>query len=308
MLNAQGLEKSYGDIHALRGVDLEVDAGRIVSLLGRNGAGKTTMLSIIAGLLAPDAGSVHIDGVDALADPDVAARLLGIAPQETGVYPVLSVRQNLEFFGELNGLSRPIRRKRATDVAEQLGLDALLDRQAQKLSGGETRRLHTACALLHTPKLLMLDEPTVGADVATRAQLIDAVRALADAGAAVVYTTHYLPEVEALGADVVIIDKGKTLARGTQPDLIAEHELRGLRFEMTGPIPRSIEALAPVEVAPNTYRVVGDLTMADLLSMLDSDSGRLVSVESLRPDLETVFLKVTGQRLGETTDRPEQEL
>jgi len=308
MLSARGLEKSYDDIHALRGVDLEVNAGQIVSLLGRNGAGKTTMLSIIAGLLAPDAGSVHIGGVDALAKPDVAARLVGIAPQETGVYPVLSVRQNLEFFGELNGLSRPARRKRATDVAERLGLDDLLDRQAQKLSGGETRRLHTACALLHTPKLLMLDEPTVGADVATRAQLIDAVRALANAGAAVVYTTHYLPEVEALGADIVIIDNGKALARGTQGDLIAEHELRGLRFEMNGPIPESLDELESVEVAPNTYRVVGDVTMADLLAMLDSDSDRLVSVESLKPDLETVFLKVTGHRLGDNSDQTQPEL
>lgn len=305
VLMARELQKSYDEVQALRGVDLEVASGQIVSLLGRNGAGKTTMISIIAGLLVPDGGTAHINEVDALQSPDVAARFVGIAPQETGVYSILTVRQNLEFFGELNGLSKAAKKKRAAEVSEQLGLVELLDRQAQKLSGGETRRLHTACALVHTPSLLMLDEPTVGADVTTRAQLIDAVKDLADKGAAIVYTTHYLPEVETLGADVVIIDKGEILACGTQTELIAQHELRGVRFELDGDLPKSLQHLEPIEVALNTYRVLGDLSMSDLLGMLGSDCGRLVSVESLKPDLETVFLKVTGRRLSQSTENGE---
>ena len=209
MLVTDGLSKSYGDIQALRGASLRVNEGQIVSLLGRNGAGKTTMLSIIAGLLRPDAGSVTIGGIDALADVEAAARLLGIAPQDTGIYTVLTVRQNLEFFGELSGMDRSTRTKRAAEVAERLGLAPLLDRKASQLSGGEARRLHTACALVHEPRLLMLDEPTVGADVTTRLQIIEAVRDLAADGAAVVYTTHYLPEVVSLEADLVIIDDGE---------------------------------------------------------------------------------------------------
>lgn len=282
---------------ALQGADLSVERGQIVSLLGRNGAGKTTMLSIIAGLLVPDAGAVMIGDVDVLSDPAAAAKLLGIAPQETGIYPILTVRQNLEFFGELSGLGAA-RRQRAVDVADQLGLGPLLDRKASQLSGGEARRLHTACALVHRPRLLMLDEPTVGADVATRLQLIEAVRQLAEEGAAVVYTTHYLPEVEALAADIVIIDNGQVQARGTQEQLVAEHEMKGVRFTVGGDLPASLaESFSVVSVGDSTYRALGDLDMRELLSRFGDDSHLLTSVEELRPDLETVFLAVTGHRL-----------
>lgn len=299
MLVARGIEKTYGDVPALTGADLDVQAGQVVALLGRNGAGKSSLLSIIAGLLEPDAGDVTIGGIDALTDPAAAATLVGIAPQDTGVYPVLTVRQNLEFFGELAGLDRTARSTRASEVAERLGLNHLLDRRGGKLSGGETRRLHTACALVHTPRLLMLDEPTVGADVATRLQIIDAVRELATEGAAVVYTTHYMPEVEALEADVVIIDHGAILAAGSQPDLIADHSLHGLRFETDGFEPEATTGFEPEVVAPNTYRVIGDFDLPRLLDQLGADSGRLVAVETLRPDLETVFLAVTGRRLDD---------
>lgn len=296
MLVAVDLVKSYGDVAALRGASLEVEAGQIVSLLGRNGAGKTTMLSIIAGLLTPDAGTVMLDGIDVMADPEAAAKLVGIAPQDTGVYPILTVRQNLEFFGELAGLDRRSRARRAGEVAEEVGLTDLLDRRGGQLSGGESRRLHTACALVHSPRVLMLDEPTVGADVATRAQLIDAVRKLAADGAAVIYTTHYLPEVDALAADIVIIDDGHVRASGTRDELIAGHELRGLRFEVDGELPDDL-GLEAVEVVPGTYRVIGDIEMSELLSRFSSHAHRLVSVEALKPDLETVFLAVTGTRL-----------
>ena len=173
MLVATGLTKSYGDVHALRGADLDVESGQIVALLGKNGAGKTTMISIIAGLLKADSGTVILDGFDAQADLDRASKLIGIAPQDTGIYGVLTVRENLEFFANLAGVTSNRRSAEATNVAERLGLTDLLERRASKLSGGEARRLHTGCALVHEPKLLMLDEPTVGADVATRAQLID---------------------------------------------------------------------------------------------------------------------------------------
>lgn len=152
MLSVHEVHKRYGDIAALRGASFDVQAGSIVSLLGRNGAGKSTLLSIIAGLVKADAGSVTVGGVDVLGDPRRATGLVGIAPQQTGIHPPLSVRENLEFFGELTGLKRFDRRTRATSVAEQVGLGALLDRKAMKLSGGEARRLHTACALMHRPK------------------------------------------------------------------------------------------------------------------------------------------------------------
>lgn len=310
MLAASGLTKSFGDVHALAGADLQVSAGQVVALLGRNGAGKTTLLSIVAGLLRPDAGAVDIDGVDALADPEAAAKLVGIAPQDTGVYPVLSVRHNLEFFGELSGMDTTTRERSAAEVADKLGLTPLLDRRAGKLSGGETRRLHTACALVHTPRLLMLDEPTVGADVTTRLQIIDAVKALAADGAAVIYTTHYLPEVEALDADIVIIDDGRVLASGSQPELVERHQIRGLRFEVEGPLPTTPwftdRADDFVELSNGVYRLLGDLEMSDLLGAFGGEASRLISVETLKPDLETVFLAVTGNRIDDEVDSPDE--
>lgn len=219
---------------------------------------------------------------------------------------MLSVRQNLEFFGELAGMTKPSREQAASDVAHKLGLTPLLDRRAGRLSGGETRRLHTACALVHTPALLMLDEPTVGADVTTRLQIIDAVKELAADGAAVIYTTHYLQEVEALGADIVIIDDGSVLAAGSQTELIDRHEIHGLRFEVDGPLPpgpffdRPDNAL--IEVSPGTYRLLAAVGMPDLLAAFGTETARLVSVETLSPDLETVFLAVTGNRLADEPD------
>lgn len=300
MLNASDIEKAYGEIRALRGASLTVEAGTIVSLLGRNGAGKSTLLSVIAGLTRPDAGSVTIDGIDVLKHPQRAGSLVGIAPQDTGIYSPLTVRENLEFFGELAGLSRSDRKQRANVVAEQLGLGALLERKASQLSGGEARRLHTGCALLHRPKLLLLDEPTVGADVATRIQLIDAVRGLADEGAAVVYTTHYLPEVENLGARIVIIDNGQVLAEGTKDELMANHRMQGIEFSTDADLPKElIEQIAATEIRPRTFRAIGDSNLRALIDQLGEFSSALVSVETLKPDLETVFLSVTGKSLTE---------
>lgn len=296
MLVAENLAKSYGEVQALQGASLHVAEGQIVSLLGRNGAGKTTMLSIIAGLLRPDAGEVTIGEVNALRDPEAAAKLVGIAPQVTGVYGVLTVRQNLEFFGELAGMDRSTRTQRAGETAERLGLTPLLDRKGSQLSGGEQRRLHTACALVHAPKLLMLDEPTVGADVTTRIQIIDAVRELAADGAAVVYTTHYLPEVTTLEADLVIIDEGQVLATGTQPDLIEQHQIRALQFEVDGDLPASLRETAE-PLGNDRWQILGDLDMPSLLESFGDQVHRLRAVESLKPDLETVFLAVTGNRI-----------
>jgi len=300
MLDVSDVRKAYGDVQALGGVDLAVERGEIVALLGRNGAGKSTLLSIIAGLLRPDAGTVRIEGIDLGREPGKASRQMGIAPQDTGIYPPLTVEENLRFFGELSGLKGSEASARAVEVADTLGLSALLARKASKLSGGEARRLHTACALVHTPGLLLLDEPTVGADVSTRAQLIAAVRALADDGAAVVYTTHYLAEVSELDADVVIIDKGLVLAEGSIDELVERHELKGLRVEFDGELPvESLHGLEVTALGPGVAQLVGETGLADLLDRLGPAVSRLKAVERLTPDLETVFLTVTGAPLNE---------
>ncbi len=304
MLSVEGVTKSYNGQTALRGVDLAVEPGQIVGLLGPNGAGKTTLISIVAGLRRPDAGSVLVGGIDVVRRPDAARLLLGLAPQDLGIYPSLSVRENLVFFGELNGLRRKALAARIDEVATTLGITELLPRIASSMSGGEKRRLHTAMALVHRPKLLLLDEPTTGADVASRAQLLGVVRDLAHEGAAVVYSTHYLPEVEDLGASVVLIDRGKVIASGSIAELVARHSHATIELAFEGPAP----ALShPGAGAPegSIVRVTCDnapAVAASVLTSLGADAQRLQSVQILNPSLESVYLAVTGRRYDADVD------
>ena len=222
MLHVEGLVKAYREHLVLDGVDLDVARGQVLGLVGANGAGKTTLISIVAGLRAPDAGRVTVAGVDALAHRAAASRHIGLAPQELGIYPTLTARANLRTFAELAGLRPRVARARADEVAELLGLTSCLAQRADTLSGGQKRRLHTGLAVLHRPDLLFLDEPTVGADVQSRAGILDLVRDMAAAGTAVVYTTHYLTELEQLQADVAVLDRGRIAAAGPVGDAFAE--------------------------------------------------------------------------------------
>ncbi|HUG83834.1 MAG TPA: ABC transporter ATP-binding protein, partial [Euzebya sp.] len=216
MLHVSGLTKRYGQTTVLNAVDLQVARGEIVGLIGPNGAGKTTLVSIVAGLVRPDEGTIAIGGVDPQRTPLRARRLIGLAPQDLGVYPTATVAENLHLFAGLAGLRRGEAKRHIAELAQVLGLAALLQQRVQTLSGGQKRRLHTAAALLHRPPLALLDEPTVGADVETRAMLLRVVRDLADEGTAVVYTTHYLHELEHLGATIAVLEQGRVVARGTQ--------------------------------------------------------------------------------------------
>ena len=307
MLTINGLRKSYGDHEVLRGVDLRAEPGEIVGLLGPNGAGKTTLVSIVAGLRAPDGGSVNVDGIDALAHPDRARRVLGLAPQELGIYPVLSVERNLAFFGELAGLSGAALRGRVADVAKSLDLTPLLARQAATLSGGQKRRLHTAMALVHRPRLLFLDEPTVGADVQSRSAILDVVRDLAEGGCAVIYTSHYLNEIEELAATVAVLEGGRIIARGRLDDLVAAHGSPALRLTFDGPAPRlpgfEIAGREAVLATADPAREA-----ATVLARLSGDGSRLRSVDIVRPSLEAAYLALTGRRSNESPDERTEEV
>lgn len=299
MLKVREVHKSYGPIKALNGVDIDVDRGEIVALLGQNGAGKSTLVSVIAGLCKPDQGSVWLNGIDASAHPNLARTQLGLAPQETGVFPILSVRDNLCFFGELGGLRKRDLKRRIDEVAGAFSLDDLLDRRAQDLSGGEVRRLHTAMIVLHRPPLLLLDEVTAGVDVQTRNQLLDLIGLLADQGSAVVYSTHYLHEIETLGVHrVAILHKGRVVANGSIPHLIGAFggAFVELSFEML-PDGRDLPA-GTVVVAENVLRVPADdspaVTAADLVGKLDQSGAALREIKLLQPSLESVFLSITA--------------
>jgi ABC-2 type transport system ATP-binding protein len=309
MLAVKGVYKSYGTVLALSDIDLDVGCGNIVALLGPNGAGKTTLISIIAGLRRPDRGNLWVDGIEVTRQPQITRRQLGLAPQETGIYPTISVRDNLHFFGELAGLRRQRLRKRIIEVAEIFSLTDLLDRKGQSLSGGEARRLHTAMIVLHSPPLLLLDEPTAGVDIQTRNQLLRLIKSLAEAGSAVVYSTHYLHEVEQLDASTVaILVDGKIAASDSIPHLIST--LGGasveLRFNGTPPDLGLPEGAIPV--GNDTVRVpVKDspaVAAAALLQRLDGASGELREIKLIQPSLESVFLDITSNPPSESARLP----
>jgi ABC-2 type transport system ATP-binding protein len=303
-LAIEGLRKAYGTTVALAGVDLSVQPGEVLALLGPNGAGKTTLVAIVAGLRRPDAGSVSVAGIDAVGDAPNARRNLGYAPQETGVYLSLRVRDNLRYFAALAGLRGREQRVRVDAVATALGLEPLLDRRASNLSGGERRRLHTAMALVHRPPLVLLDEPTTGADVRTRSEILELVLDLAREGSAVVYSTHYLREVEQLDARVAFMDRGEIVAEGALADLIHSHGASALELSFHGDVPAIAWGEGAV-VEGRQVRIPSDdpaRTAAQVLPRLGAAGSELRSVEVIRPDLESVFLAVTGRRYDLPTD------
>ncbi|MEU9802463.1 ABC transporter ATP-binding protein [Streptomyces sp. NPDC051000] len=306
-LALRGVCKRYGSVTALDDVRLDIAEGEIVGLLGHNGAGKTTLMSLVAGLLRPDAGEIEVLGVSTAREPRRARLRLGLAPQELGVYPPLTVEQNLRFFAELAGLRRREADRRIEEAAEPLGLAGLLERRVGGLSGGEQRRVHTAMALLHRPRLLLLDEPTAGVDVETRARLIAYVRELAAAGTAVCYSTHYLGEVEDLQASVAVLDHGRLVARGTLTDLVRDHGDGAVELTFSG-TPPPLRVPWPVTRTDDVVRVHArepHLAAPEVLAALGDSLPRLVNLRVLRPSLETVFLALTGERAGTTASGPQ---
>lgn len=298
MLEALAVHKSYGDVQALRGVDLSVRAGEVVALLGHNGAGKTTFVSIVAGLRRPDAGSVRVNGIDVTARPYDVRQYIGLAPQDLGIYPGVTIRENLVLFGELAGLRGRGLGSRIDEVCEALELTELEGRPAATLSGGEKRRLHTAIALLHRPPLLLLDEPTTGADVRTRLNLLEVVRGLAAEGSAVCYCTHYLGEVESLGASVAILERGRVIASGLVADLIARHGKAAVEMCFEGPAPvlGLDDVTAPSESVVRIGATNPTEVAAKALAALGAEAGRLRSIDIIHPSLESVYLELTGRR------------
>ncbi|MBL9000676.1 MAG: ABC transporter ATP-binding protein [Phycisphaerae bacterium] len=283
MLRLNQLRKSFGAVAAVDSVSLEIRRGEVFGLLGPNGAGKSTTIGMAVGLLAPDSGSVELEGVGPPTDPKVRAHL-GVAPQALAVYDDLTGEENLRFFGRLYGLRASVLRERVAAVLDMVGLSARSADRVGTYSGGMKRRLNLAAALVHDPPLLLLDEPTAGVDPQSRNNILDLVRELASRGRSIGYTTHYMEEADRLCDRVAIIDKGRILALGTVHELIERHGGKSLitvtrengedqRIETADPLPDITRLLAPGS----------------------SESVRAVRID--RPDLESVFLSLTGRSL-----------
>ena len=302
-LSVRELSYRYGSGTALDQVSIDVAEGEICALVGRNGAGKSTLASIVAGLRTATAGSVSVLGTD-LSVGGVSHRAdIGFAPQEISLYKTLSVRENLTMFGELYGLKRSEVRSRIVSVSGAFGLEEMQERVVQRLSGGEQRRVHSAAALLHRPRLVLLDEPTAGVDIQTRHHLLEAVRTVAaEDGTAVLYATHYLPEVDALGATVAILDQGRVLARGSVADLASSYAFSGIELSFAGPVPD----LPGAERGEGVLRVASPDPAAlipALLQSLEPLEQRLTNLRVVEPDLEGAFLALTGAGASQGTER-----
>lgn len=308
MLDVQGISKSFGALRAANNVTFQVEAGEIYGLLGPNGAGKTTTISMISGLLRPDAGRVAVGGADVWTNALKAKALMGVAPQELAIYEELSARENLEFWGQVAGLKRAEAKKRAGELLETLALADRGKDAVKTYSGGMKRRINIGCALLHRPKLLLLDEPTVGIDPQARSNILELVRQLSRDGTAILYTTHYLEEAELLCQRIGIIDQGRLLAEGTLSEL--QKRLSGDRlflvegnFESSDPEtwPGFREKFRIIQKS-NRHLTVAAMDHRDPADCLRDLLQLPVPAENVmlkRPSLNDVFLQLTGRELRE---------
>ncbi len=329
ILEVDNLVKKYGDIEAVRGVSFSVEKGEIFGLLGPNGAGKTQTISMLTGVIQPTSGTARIGGYDLRTQLDEIKKINGLVPQDLALYPTLSARANLNFFGRIYGLRGKQLKQRVDDVLEIVALTERADHIVDKFSGGMKRRVNIAAGLVHHPQLFFLDEPTVGVDPQSRNHIFESVQRLnRERGMTVVYTSHYMEEVELLCNRVAIVDRGKIIAMDTIKNLVAllgggvihvglNQVDETLVAEMGGipgvkqaslvstAAPSGAESQPPAGTAESKGPAVkiecenSQQALVNLIALLNQRNRVITSLEILEPNLESVFLHLTGKKLRE---------
>jgi ABC-2 type transport system ATP-binding protein len=309
MIEAEQLRKVFGELVAVDGVSFTARAGEIFGLLGPNGAGKTTTIGCVSGLLTPTAGRVRVMGHDVVREGVAARRTLGVVPQEVALYEDLSATENLAYWGGAQGMRNPRLRARIQEVLELTGLQDRAKEPVKRFSGGMKRRLNFACGIVHQPKVLLLDEPTLGVDPQSRVRLLELVRTEAQAGKCVLYTTHYMEEAEELCDRLAIIDHGRIVAQGALPELralLGERDLLRLSGAFRPEAAREVfERLGGIEVVQAEESLLV-LSLAEASSRLSAVFAALASAGAevrgttlTQPSLESLFIKLTGKELRE---------
>jgi len=311
------LSKNYGEFSAVREISFDIAQGEVFGLLGPNGAGKSTTISMLTGLYPPTAGSIRIAGLDVVGDAQQVKRIIGVVPQDIALYPALSARANLRFFGEMFGLSGGELHARVESVLDYVSMSERANDPVRTYSGGMKRRINLAVGLINNPRVLFLDEPTVGVDPQSRNHIFESVERLnREAGMTVLYTTHYMEEAERLCRRVAIIDRGQIIALDTPRNLIGM--LGGGIIQMGVAEPaeetrRAIEALDMVKSAaylaeegtdPAQHRHIlkietlqANQALIQIIHCMNERNLEILSIETLEPNLESVFLHLTGKSL-----------
>lgn len=306
-IEVKDLKKSFGDLHAVQSATFQVQAGQVFSLLGPNGAGKSTTISILAGLVAPTDGQAYIMGHSVTHEQKAAKASLGVVPQEIALYPDLSARENLDFWGKMYGLRGAPLKARVDEVLEIIGLTDRQKDLVSKFSGGMKRRVNIGAALLHKPAVIIMDEPTVGIDPQSRRHILDNVKALNRQGMTVLYTTHYMEEAAELSHTIAIMDKGRVIANGTHDELIRlvggqtrlDLTLSGDGQEVLA-LWRKVEGVAGIDSRDGHVTALVDDSNRVLPRLFDTaaqKSVRITGVDIQEPNLEMVFLHLTGRAL-----------
>jgi ABC-2 type transport system ATP-binding protein len=310
MLNVQELRKSFGKIEAVKEVSFSVEKGESFSLLGPNGAGKSTIINMITGLYPPTSGEIQLKEIDVIKDTKQAQKWIGVVPQDIALYETLSARENLKFWGRMYNLSGKELERSVDEVLEIIGLTDRSKDKISTFSGGMKRRVNIGAAILHKPEILIMDEPTVGIDPQSRNHILDTVKQLNQGGMTIIYTSHYMEEVEYLCERIGIIDHGELIACGTLREL---RETIGDRSRIK--VSLDNEKLIQLEIANALRTLVSEkdivikenqLTvfhkepqriLSDLIQVVTKTGSRVTSVDIVEPNLENVFLHLTGRSL-----------
>ena len=309
ILEVNKLVKKYGDFTAVNGINFDIQEAEIFSLLGPNGAGKTTTISVLSTLYTPTSGDAIIGGHSVARNPIAVRKLIGVVPQDLALYDDLTAKENLAFWGQMYDLSGKELQKRIDQVLDQIGLKDHANKRIKTFSGGMKRRVNIGVGLLHQPRMLFMDEPTVGIDPQSRRAILDSVKELNRQGMTVLYTTHYMEEAQELSNRVGIIDHGDLIALGTQAELtrqVGEYESLELKLgEMDAPEPlaialRTLEGVVRADVIDHSITIItpdAEQVLAPAVSIANNQNIKIHSVTIQEPNLEAVFLHLTGRAL-----------
>ncbi len=307
LIKVDGLVKKYNEKTAVAGITLSIEKGELFGLLGPNGAGKSTTISMLAGLVKPTSGSIHINGADISKHPIEGKKRIGLVPQEIALYPTLSAVDNLRFWGRMYGVTGKRLKERVTEVLRIVNLEDRKNQIIKSYSGGMQRRINIAAALIHEPEILIMDEPTVGIDPQSRNYILETVKELNGAGITVIYTSHYMEEVEFLCTKIAIVDDGKIIAMDDKENLkktMLDGEVIDIRLSEISPeLVKSLHGLEAVRhIQQNDYDLSlsvndADQALTDILTVISGHQARIVQMKVEEPNLESVFLKLTGKAL-----------